>query len=55
MIGAITPVPALRQLLEGAMSRAESSAAMLLSEDDAERLEVWSWWRRGVELHPDTF
>jgi hypothetical protein len=56
MIGAITPVPALRQLLEGAMSRAESSAAMLLSEDDAERLEVWSWWRRGgVELHPDTY
>jgi hypothetical protein len=29
---------------------------MLLSEDDAERLEVWSWWRRGrVELLPDTY
>jgi hypothetical protein len=29
---------------------------MLLSEDDAERLEVWSWWRRGrVELFPDTY
>ncbi|HZA21312.1 MAG TPA: recombinase family protein, partial [Dehalococcoidia bacterium] len=56
MIGAIRPVLAFRQLLEGAMSRAESSAAMLLSEDDAERLQVWSWWRRGrVELHPDTY
>jgi hypothetical protein len=56
MIGAIRPVLAFRQLLEGAMSRAESSAVMLLSEDDAERLEVWSWWRRGrVELYPDTY
>jgi hypothetical protein len=56
MIGAIVPVPGFRRLLEGAMSRAESSAAMLLSEDDAERLEVWSWWRRGrVELLPDTY
>jgi site-specific DNA recombinase len=56
MIGAIRPVLAFRQLLEGAMARAESSAAMLLSEDDAERLEVWSWWRRGrVHLHPDTY
>ena len=28
------------------LSRAESPAAILLSEDDAERLKVWSWWRR---------
>ena len=31
------------------MVRAESSAAMLLSEDDTERQQVWSWWRRGRE------
>jgi site-specific DNA recombinase len=56
MLGAIRPVLAFRQLLEGAMSRAENSAAMLLSEDEAERLEVWSWWRRGrVELHRNTY
>jgi hypothetical protein len=42
MIGAIVPVPSFRRLLEGAMTRAESSAAMLLSEEDAQRLEVWS-------------
>jgi DNA-binding transcriptional regulator YiaG len=54
-IGAIVPVPAFRRLLKGAMTRAESSAALLLSEDDAERLEVWSWWRRGrVRLQPTT-
>ncbi|MDA0735479.1 MAG: recombinase family protein [Chloroflexi bacterium] len=47
MIGAIVPVPAFRRLLEGAMSRAESPAAVLLSEDESERLKVWSWWRRG--------
>jgi hypothetical protein len=55
MIGAIRPVLAFRKLLEGAMSRADSSAAMLLSEDETEGLEVWSWWRRGVHLHPDTY
>ncbi len=50
-IGAIAPVAGFRRLLEGAMVKAESSAAMLLSEDDADRLKVWSWWRRGrVEL-----
>ena len=35
MIGAVVPVPAFRRLLEGDMSRAESSAVMLLSEDEA--------------------
>lgn len=51
MIGAAVPAPGFRRLLEGAMVRAGSPAAMLLSEDDAERLKVWSWWRRGrVEL-----
>ena len=51
-IGAIVPVAGFRRLLAGALVRAESSAAMLLSEDDANRLKVWSWWRRGrVRLH----
>ena len=47
MIGAIVPASAFRRLLEGAMARAESPAATLLSEDESERLKVWSWWRRG--------
>jgi site-specific DNA recombinase len=56
MIGAIIPVPAFRRLLEGALVRAGSPATMLLSEDNAERLKVWSWWRRGrVELHLNTY
>ena len=50
-IGAIVPVTEFRRLIEGAMTKSQSPAAMLLSEDEAERLEVWSWWRRGrVEL-----
>jgi len=51
LIGAIAPVAAFRTLLDKAMPRAESTAVMLLSEDETERLQVWSWWRRGrVEL-----
>ena len=46
-IGAIVAAAGFRRLLEGAMVTAESCAAVLLSEDDAERLKVWSWWRRG--------
>ena len=50
-IGAIVPAAGFRRLLEGAMVTAERSTAMLLSEDDADKLKVWSWWRRGrVEL-----
>ena len=47
MIGAIVPATGFRRLLEGAMMTAESPAAMLLSEDESDRLKVWSWWRRG--------
>ena len=51
-IGAIVPVSEFRRLMEGAMTRSQSPAAMLISEDEAERLKVWSWWRRGrVELY----
>ncbi len=46
-IGAIVPVTEFRRLIEGAMTKIQSPAAILLSEDEAERLEVWSWWRRG--------
>ena len=55
MIGAIVPASAFRRLLDGAMARAESPAATLLSGDESERLKVWSWWRRGrVELPAHT-
>jgi len=51
LVGAITPVPAFRTLLNNAMAKSESAAMMLLSQDETERLKVWSWWRRGrVEL-----
>jgi len=52
LVGAVTPMPAFANLMENAMSRAESSAVLLLSEDETRRAKVWSWWRRGrVELH----
>ncbi len=55
-IGAIVPVTESRQLMEGAMTRSQIPAAMLLSDDDTEGLKVWSWWRRGrVELYCDTY
>lgn len=51
-IGAITPVPAFRTLLEEATIRTNHSDVILLSLGDVERLDVWSWWRRGrVHLH----
>ena len=51
MIGAIVPTTGFRRLLEGAMMTAENPAVILLSEDESDRLKVWSWWRRGrVEL-----
>ncbi len=49
-VGAITPVPAFRALLDHAMVRARSSACLLISSEEADRLKVWSWWRRG-SLH----
>ena len=48
-LGAIVPVAIIRRLLEGAMVWAESPAAMLLSEDDADWQNVWSWWRQARE------
>lgn len=46
-IGAITPVPAFRRLLEKAIARTEHSEVLLLSQEDMEKEDVWSWWRRG--------
>ncbi len=44
-------MPAFRALLDHAMVRARSSACLLISSKEADRLKVWSWWRRGrVEL-----
>jgi hypothetical protein len=51
-VGAIAPAPGFRRLLEGAMTPSPGSHVLLLSEDESDRMNVWSWWRRGrVELH----
>ena len=51
-IGAIAPAPGFRRLLEGAMTPSPGSHVLLLSEDESDRMNVWSWWRRGrVEPH----
>ncbi len=51
LIGAITPVPAFRTVLDSAMERTQDSSALLFSAQDTDLGEVWSWWRRGrVEL-----
>ena len=50
LVGAITPTPAFRALLQCAV-RKSGSDVVLASHDDMERLGVWSWWRRGrIEL-----
>lgn len=46
-IGAIVPVPAFKRLLENALERSQAGCALLLSPAESERLDVWSWWRRG--------
>ena len=52
LIGAVKPVPAFARLLDSAIANADNSALVLLSEDETERLKVWSWCRRGrVDLH----
>ena len=48
---AISPTPALRLLLERAIQNTSHSDILLVSNEEAERLDIWSWWRRGrVEL-----
>ena len=50
-IGAITPSPAFRSLLEGALEQSGRSACGLLPADVANQPESWTWWRRGrIEL-----
>ena len=46
LVGAITPTPAFRALLQCAVRKSRSDI-VLISPDEAERLDVWSWWRRG--------
>ena len=51
LVGAITPVPAFRTVLDAAIQRVEGSRALLLMEEELDQTKVWSWWRRGrVEL-----
>ena len=50
LVGAITPSPAFRALLQCAVQKSGSNV-VLVSKDDMESLGVWSWWRRGrIEL-----
>ncbi len=51
LIGAIVPVAAFRTVLDTAMSGTNCSDVLLLTEEELEQSQVWSWWRRGrVEL-----
>jgi hypothetical protein len=50
LVGAIAPTPAFRALLQCAARKSDSNI-ILASQDELERLDVWSWWRRGrIEL-----
>ncbi len=50
LIGAITPTPAFGGLIQCAIKKSRS-AVYILTDEDEERLQVWSWWRRGrIEL-----
>ena len=46
-IGAITPAPAFRSLLEEALEQSGRSACVLLRAELANQPELWTWWRRG--------
>jgi len=55
LVGAITPVPAFRAVLDAAIQRVDGSKALLLTEGELDQTKVWSWWRRGrVELPVQT-
>ena len=47
LVGAVKPNPAFAKLLDVARINADASALILLSDDEADRLQVWTWWRRG--------
>lgn len=50
-IGAFTPSPAFRSLLQGGLERTNRSNAVILTPDEMESPEMLAWWRRGrVEL-----
>jgi site-specific DNA recombinase len=46
LVGAIVPTPAFRALLQCAVRKSRSDL-VVVSQDELERLGVWSWWRRG--------
>lgn len=50
-VGAITPAPAFRTLLDGALERTNRSTCVVMPTFELSRPEDWSvWWRRG-RLH----
>jgi hypothetical protein len=50
LVGAITPTPAFRALLQCAVQKSDSPV-WVGSQEEMESLGVWSWWRRGrIEL-----
>ena len=46
LVGATVPTPAFRALVQCAV-RKSPSAAVLVWQDELERLGAWSLWRRG--------
>jgi hypothetical protein len=50
LVGAITPMPAYRALLQCAVRKSDANI-FVASQHELEELGVWSWWRRGrIEL-----
>ncbi len=46
-IEALTPSPAFRWLLQGALKRSPRANVLLVSPEELARGKVWTWWRRG--------
>ena len=54
-IGALVPVPPFATLLQHAIDHNSRSNIVLIGPDELERLQCWSWWRRGrIELPVQT-
>ena len=54
-IGAIVPVTPFSTLLQRAIDHNSRSNVVLIGPDELERLQCWSWWRRGrIELPVQT-
>jgi hypothetical protein len=47
-VGAITPAPAFRTLIDRALEASGRSACVVLTTNETDRPDDWSaWWRRG--------